>query len=328
MKIVRAALLALGTTIATSMPAWAADPIKVRIGAAPEYNFGPIFVLGTKDNKIAERHGLDVDLSIFASGMATMEAALSNNLDVAFPHPRVLFPALDKGACFKSPIVFVSADIVRLVVSKDIKGPEDLRGRKIGTVVGAIGEIALNFWLKAKGVDPATVQLVNVSPQDMPVALGGSVDGIIWPEPIAGRALQVAGADKYHYLTGIGDVYKDVSLLEVTCEFAKTAGDKGVKAFLAAFAEAVDYVKKNPQTAAEITAKFTRTQPEAVLKFWREGGWLADSGWPAAIIEQDLQRLDRFSQFLAERGITKKQLGRNDYIDPRWMKELDPSRVR
>src|ERR1700709_74649 len=95
------ALLALAGVIAPQCAGAQTTPIPVRIGAASNVLFGPAFVLADSSNGIAAKHGLKLDLRIFASGIATMEAALSGDLDVAFPNTRVLLPLLAKGqACF------------------------------------------------------------------------------------------------------------------------------------------------------------------------------------------------------------------------------------
>ena len=157
-----------------------------------------------------------------------MEAALAGDLDVAFPNTRVLLPLLKSGkACFKGGIGFVDVNTVNMVTKATITEPRHLEGRKIGTRKGGIGEVALEMWMAAKGVDATKVQFVNIAEEDLPIALAkGSVDGIIWPEPTPSLALEVAGPS-VHRFGDIGSAFRDVSVVNVTCSLGQRERRRG-----------------------------------------------------------------------------------------------------
>ncbi|HVW57227.1 MAG TPA: ABC transporter substrate-binding protein [Rhizobiaceae bacterium] len=313
--------------LASGTAVHAADLTTIRIGAASNVLFGPVFVLADPSNGIAAKHGLKVDSRIFASGIATMEAALAGDIDVAFPNTRVLLPMLLSGkACFKGGITFVDVNTVDLATTSDINSPEQLVGKKIGTQKGGIGEVALQMWLKSKNIDPKKVEMVNVSPEDMPIAFAqGTVDGIIWPEPTPSLALQMMGK-KAHLFGDISSAFRDVSPVNVTCAWVKKNGDKGMENLVAAWIDAVKFIKENPEKGIAITASSLQLSPDDVKKFWKMGGW--PGGWPADLKDSELEMYDRYGDYLKSIGELKQMPDLSKWIDSKWLKKVAPDRVK
>lgn len=307
--------------------AHAEDLIPLRIGAASNVLFGPVFVLADAENGIAAKHGLQVNSRIFNSGIATMEAAMAGDLDIAFPNTRVLLPLLHKGdACFKAGIAFVDVNTVRMIASTDIKTVEDLKGRKIGTRNGGIGEVALHMWLESKGIDRSAVQVVNLAEEDQPIALAnGNVDAIIWPEPIPSIALQIGG-DKVHNFGDISEGFRDTSVVNVTCDWASKHGDAGMEKVVAAFIDAVDYLKANPDKGIELTAKALQLEAADVKKFWSQGGWPA--GWPANLTDSQIDMFEKYVAYLNKSGDLKEPVDFSKWVSSKWLQKVAPERVK
>lgn len=307
--------------------AQAQAPTTVRIGAASNVLFGPVFVLADDSNGIAAKHGLRVRSRIFNSGIATMEAALAGDLDVAFPNTRVLLPLLKSGkACFKGGIGFVDVNTVNMVTKNSITEPRHLEGKKVGTRKGGIGEVALEMWMAKKGVDATKVQFLNIAEEDLPIALAkGSVDAIIWPEPTPSLALEVAGPS-VHRFGDIGSAFRDTSVVNVTCNWVKENGDAGMKKLIAAWIDAVDLLKSNPAYGAAVTAKALQLKPEDVAKIWKNGDWPA--GWSASLTDDQIDMYYTYGDFLKKKNELAEMPDMAAWIDSRWLKEIAPNRVR
>jgi ABC-type nitrate/sulfonate/bicarbonate transport system substrate-binding protein len=320
-------LLALASVVAPGRVDAQAAPVPVRIGAASNVLFGPAFVLADPSNGIAAKHGLKLDVRIFASGIATMEAALAGDLDVAFPNTRVLLPLLAKGqACFRGGLTFVDVNTVHLVALSGIDTPQQLIGKKVGTLRGGIGEVALHMWLAKQGIERSQVQSVNVAEQDLPIALAkGSVDAIIWPEPTPSLALQILG-NKAHYLGDIGEAFRDVSPVNVTCAWVDKYGDKAMQSLIAAWIEAVNFLKANPDQGAAITAKRLQITTDDVKRIWKNGGW--PEGWPANLTDSQIDMYNTYGQYLKDSGELPQMPDMSKWISSKWLKEVDPSRVK
>ena len=306
------------------------DLIPLRMGVASNIAFGPQFVMADDQLGIAKKHGLKVDVRVFASGVATMEAALAGDLDVAEPNTAVALPLIATGkACFKGPVNFVNINTVSVVATTGIKSVDDLAGKKVGTVAGAVGDIALHLWLDMHHIARDKVKVVNIQPPDMPIALArGDVDAIIWPEPIPGKAIQMMGADKAHYLGNIGEAYRDVAPLNVTCKWADKYGDKGMEDFVGAWVDAVNYVYADPEKAAEITGKHLQTSSQEVLQLWKQGGWLDKKGWGADLTDSEVDMLITYAKYLESVGKLDKTPDFGSWISSKWLRAVAPDRVK
>ncbi|NML42342.1 ABC transporter substrate-binding protein [Ramlibacter sp. G-1-2-2] len=324
LRFVGGALLAVSLC---GQAAFAQGPTTVRIGAASNVLFGPVFVLADSSNGIAARHGLKVESRIFNSGIATMEAALAGDLDVAFPNTRILLPLLKSGkACFKAGIAFVDVNTVGMVTRSSITQPRQLEGKKIGTRKGGIGEVALHMWLAKQGIPRDTVQTVNIAEEDLPIALAkGNVDGIIWPEPTPSQALEVGGSD-VHRFGDIGSAFRDTSVVNVTCDWVKKNGDDAMQRLTAAWVDAVDLLKKNPDAGAAVTAKALQLTPDDVRKIWKNGGWPA--GWPGTLTDGQIDMYYTYGDYLKANKEIDSMPDMGNWISSKWLKAVDPKRVQ
>jgi ABC-type nitrate/sulfonate/bicarbonate transport system substrate-binding protein len=323
-------MAAIATTqllVAGSAWAQAQAPVTVRIGAASNVLFGPVFVLADASNGIAARHGLRIESRVFNSGIATMEAALAGNLDVAFPNTRILLPLLKSGkACFKAGIGFVDVNTVNMVTTADIKQPKQLEGKKIGTRKGGIGEVALHMWLAKQGIERSKVETVNIAEEDLPIALAkGTVDGIIWPEPIPSLALEVAGS-KVHRFGDIGSAFRDTSVVNVTCDWVNKNGDAAMTRLTAAWVDAVELLKRDPEAGARITAKALQLSTEDVRKIWRNGGW--PGGWPATLTDSQIDMYFTYGDYLRANKEMAEMPELANWISSKWLRQVDPKRVQ
>lgn len=306
-----------------------AESIPLSVGASLNIVFGPVFVLGDKENGIAEKHGLDVSLKMFPTGVASMEAALSGNLDLPIMNTAVALPVLvsDK-ACFRSGVNFTDFGSLKVVGGTDLKSVEDLIGKKVGTVANAIGNTALHFWLDFHKIERDKVQVVNVQPQDMPATLArGDVDAIIWNDPVASQTIAMMGDDKAHVVGNINEAYRDVVPLSVTCAWFDKHGDDGMQRLVAAWLEAVDYLKQNPQKAAELTGAGLRQDPAVILKQWTEGGWF-EAAWPADLSDSQMDMIMKNADYLMSVGRLDKKPDLNKWISSKWLKAIAPDRVK
>jgi NitT/TauT family transport system substrate-binding protein len=232
-----------------------------------------------------------------------------------------------KKACFKGPVNFIDIPSVQIVGKIAIKSVKDLAGKKVGTLAGAVGNIAVHLWLDKHGIPRKDVTVVNVSPPDMPVALAkGSVDAIVWTEPIPQQAIQIMGQDKAHYIGDIGEAYRDVAPLNVTCAWYDKHGDGGMQKLTAAWIDAVTHLLANPEQAAQLTGKRLQMEPQNVLRLWREGKWL-ERGWPANLTDAQIDMYHANAHYLISINELKELPDLTTWISSRWLRAVAPERV-
>lgn len=170
----------------------------VKVAHVPSSLFAPLYIAQAKG--YFEQQGLKVELEKVKAGQDAVPLAGAGKVDVvAAGFSAGLFNAVAKGLHVKvaasmgastgadpSPTALEVAK--RLVDSKEIKGAEDLRGRKIAVAggAGAAGGYQLETTLRQSGLGLADVTVVNVPIPDIRNALAnGSVDAGIVPAPFS-----------------------------------------------------------------------------------------------------------------------------------------------
>lgn len=173
-----------------------AAPETVRVAHMPSTIFAPLYLADARG--YFKQEGIKVDLQKVKSGQDAMPLAASGKLDaVVAGFSAGLFNAVSKGLEVKvaasmgastggtlSPTALEVSK--RLLESKEVKEPADLRGRKIAVAggSGAAGGYQLAATLRASGLTLKDVKVVNLSAPDMKAALAdGGVDAALAPAP-------------------------------------------------------------------------------------------------------------------------------------------------
>ena len=174
-------------------------------------------------------------------------------------------------------------ETMALVASDDSDiDPEDLstlEGARIGTSVGTINHLYLLGLLKDLRLDVDDVELVNTAPPDMPVALEtGGVDATVnwdpWPITITEQV-----EDSYEVVRG-GGYIPYIGYIVTTPDYLEENPEL-VEAFLTARAAADQWIRQNPEDAADSATR------------WLTG---TDLGVAEAAMEYNIEQLDaRFS---------------------------------
>lgn len=130
--------------------------------------------LGIEDG-IFEKHGLKVKPTEFDSGISESTALASGDVDVAMMGAVLSnFPAQGGSKVFLTNDV--EHDTAQLWVSgkSGIDSVKDLAGKKVMTTEGTTAHVYLHNALKAHGVDPKSVRIINT---EMPEAVSGFLSG-------------------------------------------------------------------------------------------------------------------------------------------------------
>ncbi len=224
-----------------------------------------------------EHHKLAV--STFNAGPAAVEALFSGGVDAAYVGPNPAINAFTRSGGEAIRIVSgATSGGAALVVTPDVGGPEDLKGKKVASPqLGATQDVALRHWLASKGLrtDLQGGGDVSVVPQDNAQTLqtfrAGQIDGAWVPEPWATRMVQEGGGK---VLVDERDLWPQgrfvTTHLVVRTAFLKERPD-AVRRLLEGHVEANRFVNDNPDEAQQVVnaglAQLTGMPlPDAVVK--------------------------------------------------------------
>jgi ABC-type nitrate/sulfonate/bicarbonate transport system substrate-binding protein len=312
------------TTFAPTTSAPAAIPLHIGVTAGIAYAIP--FVLADERTGIATANGLAVTVTVYPDAAAALSAALTGEVDVAFPDALAALAALAEGACLRAPLTFVERDVMRLVGRSDLIAPDDLIGRRVGTVPGSAGEVALRMWLSDAGVPWDQAEVVATRPEDMSAALtDGLVDAVIWTEPVPAEALAACGEEACRYIGDIGSSYQEVIPVSVTCTWQQAYRRAGMTRLVQAWLEGKEYIRNNPLQAASITADRLHLTAQEVAGLWAERGWPA--AWAADLTDAQLAMLEAYGAYLVAAGELEEAPGVCTWVVARWLEEVAPDLV-
>jgi NitT/TauT family transport system substrate-binding protein len=265
-------LAALGAALAAS-PGYA-DPFKLHIACTATTDCASAMV--ARDEGIFAKHGLDVDMTLIAINTNIPPAIVSDSIQIGGPTAPVLLQAIDggldlvaiEGASVMDP---VGNDAIAAMARNGVSLHEakDFVGKKVGAPgIGAYLQVLFVKWLMEKGVDPKSVNFVEVTFPTMSDALkSGAVDAVLTAEPFVTRITKAGtGVAGVHYATELG-VVEPVISYAATRAFAEE-NPNIIKAFRASIEEAAPIVNADRDKASASISKFTK-QPLEIVKLNR-----------------------------------------------------------
>jgi ABC-type nitrate/sulfonate/bicarbonate transport system substrate-binding protein len=247
-------------------------------------------------------------------------------VDAAFPDGLAALAALADGACLRAPVTFVDRDVMTLVGRSDLITPDDLIGRKVGTVPGSTAEVALRMWLSDQGVPWEQVTVVPTRPDDMAAALtDGLVDAVVWAEPVPTDALAACGEEACRYVGDLGTSYREVVPLSVGCAWQRERRHEGMVRLVRAWLEGREYVHNNRGQAAAITARRLHLATGEVADLWEQRGW--PEAWVPDLTDDGLNMLEAYGAYLVAAGELEEGPAICDWVNSRWLREVAPALV-
>jgi NitT/TauT family transport system substrate-binding protein len=215
-----------------------------------------------QDKGFFEKHGVSVELAYYDVISNELADIQSGKVDGGFNVPGDLLQMWSKSPdTFKGVLVVDSsngADVI--VATQDIQTPADLRGKRVGVLPGTFGELFVDRMLKANGLRTSDVTLINIDPSNVPDSLSVQIDaGHSW-EPYTSKAL-TAGNHIIFSSSETPGLISDVLVFKTAIINERS---EDIRAFIAAYYEALDFWKTNPQEAVAIIAKHTGLKPEEI----------------------------------------------------------------
>jgi len=228
------------------------------------------------DEGIFAKHGLDAKMVLIGINSNIPAAIISDSIQIGGPTATVFLQAVDGGL----DLVAVDGASIMDPISNNaiaayarngtsLHEAKDFVGRKVGAPgIGAFLQVLFVKWLVEKGVDPKSVNFIEVTFPTMGDALKSSaVDAVLTAEPFVTRfnaaGLGYVGA---HYAADLGRTEPIISYVASRAYAEKNP--EAIAAFRAAIAESADIVNNDRQKASESISKFTKL-PLDIVKMSR-----------------------------------------------------------
>ncbi|WP_188756533.1 ABC transporter substrate-binding protein [Microbacterium album] len=252
----------------------------IRVGILPYANVAPLYV-GMQEG-IFEEHGFEIEPKTFNNGAEEVTALVADEIDVAFVGYFTAAVPISKGL----PLQIISnndqeaaeadaawAAVTLVSADSDIQSVEDLPGKTLAVnALRSQAEVQNTMSFEAQGIDPASVNLLEVPMPEMGAALAnGSVDAINIAEPFASAEIAKGARQIDAPLVSIteeGENFPNGGWA-VTQDFLARSD---AEALAEALAEATDFTQENPEAARAVIPEFTALTAEQVdsvrLPYW------------------------------------------------------------
>ncbi|OGA31076.1 MAG: hypothetical protein A3G80_08400 [Betaproteobacteria bacterium RIFCSPLOWO2_12_FULL_62_13b] len=251
------AFLILVALPALAGAAAAAD--KVKVVALQGTQLFPVKIMQSKG--IAAKHGIEMDLSVVASPQASYTAMQTGEVPIGFTGWIVIASLREKG--FKLTNVYSMISYTNEIIVKNdspLKSIADLKGKRVGLFGGPNSATTWLYRLvvqKFYGFDALKDSKIHFGAP--PLLMGmmdrGDLDALLLLDPFITRLLETG---KYRSIAALGKLWREKTgqspmLVSVTVDetWAKANPDV-VKRFVAAFKEALIYLRDTPEAWTEL----------------------------------------------------------------------------
>jgi NitT/TauT family transport system substrate-binding protein len=286
---------------------------KILIGFWPIASGLPLYA--GLERGIFKEAGLNVEGAKFASAQQVAEAMIAGRIhgsangtaSAALGLAEITSPNLFKIICSNPSNRTLILD--EFVVPKDsaIKSIAELAGKKIASGPGIQNVTLAKIILEKNGI--ANLQVVELPiGQHVPALAAGQIDAAYTLEP-TGTAGRLKGLTRVlepgvisKYVLGNHDAPWFGGSASVTTAFLKDKPEVA-KRYVAAYAKAVDWVRKNPDAARNHMDGFTAIEPALVKEVPLAGFTLYNEFKPS-----DIEYFQKFFDVFTERKIFNKRL--------------------
>ena len=289
---------------------------EVRIATQPSPFAASIFVAKEKGylEEELQKTGVKVTWTSFAAGPPMNEAFAAGQEDIGIAGD---VPTILAKASGQKTLIFAKASsgeqTLALVVKPDseIKSAGDLKGKKVAFVKGSYGHHLLGLILQNAGLTFNDIESVNLPVADISnaVAQGQVAAGVVW-EP--GLTKGVKNNQVKVLADGTGIKSNNIFYI-VTQEYAQN-NPVVVEAYIKALNRAAEYIKSNPQEAAEaIQTDINLPADELVNLFTKYD-------YTPAIDTNDIDELKVVEAFCKEQGLSQANVNINEFVNTEYLK--------
>ena len=269
--ILKLVLAAAAVVAPFAAPAQTPAPATLRLAVIPVANFTPLVV--ARDKGFFTEENLNVTWTTVAQGAIAVEAvyggsaeiggsaifepivARSNGLDIMF---------ITASARIRSSPPDNSGLLVR--TGDSIQGAKDLAGKKVSAgLINSVNYAHMREWLQRNGVDPGTVQFLEIPFPQMADALFQNRLDVVWNvEPFVTFMLKSGNARVIAY-----PYQENVPRMDITGYLAKESWVKANGDVARRFKRAIDrattyLVNASKEERDNFVAKYTGAKPEVV----------------------------------------------------------------
>jgi aliphatic sulfonates family ABC transporter substrate-binding protein len=306
-----------------------AEEMSFTIGTSRDLQLGAQIGIA-KHKGFFKAEGLDIKVAYFESGAEETSALAAGKLHIGSfgDFPTISMVSSNLPVKILTSVAEISGT-QQVVARKGINKPEDLKGKKIGLLVGSSSESLFNTTLGHFGVPLESVEILNMRPPEQIAALArGDIDALTVWQPFVLRAKNKAGGHAMvsalqSFIPGMEgplSYYAAYSVLVVRNEFLQE-NPNSIKSVLRALKKAEDYINGNKDDAAKTMEKDMRAPAKDLRVF------LDENVYKMGLDAKFVKTLNNTVNFMHSVGKVKSKAKVENFIDDSFLKSVHPELV-
>jgi NitT/TauT family transport system substrate-binding protein len=273
-----------------------------------------------------EKYGVNVEMVRFSAYSDSIEALRDGNVDAGM---HTLDDGLRYFSIGRDVRVVLLTDYSYgsdgLVVGPSIDSLSDLQGMRIGVEIGTVGHLSLLKIFELGGLTPEDVTIVSIPAWEIQQAMvDGSIDaGVTWEPYLTSTAEMIGGKV---LITSRDYPETIITTMTFDAETVRTRPED-VQNIVAAYFDAVEYIKTNPQDAY---ARMGQAEGVSAAEFEAHvaGIQYLDLATNYDLFGGEGQgriylQIEAIIQFLFDQGVITTQPEASIFLEPRFVRELN-----
>ncbi|MDR1540487.1 MAG: ABC transporter substrate-binding protein [Clostridiales bacterium] len=277
---------------------------------------------------IYAKHGLDVEITVFAAGINSLDALQLDQLDIGSAAD---FAFLNRVASSEESVLRIVASngviapdsTVLVANSKDIDSIADLNGKKALVGIGTVGEFCWFEAIKKSGLKQSDIELVpsEGGASDIALLSNNSVSAA-WGTTKTLQLLKDAGVEEAHAIADLSILDSPTVSIVVSTDKFINEHTKEMAAYLLAYAEILDLFEADLDGTAEEVHRLDPVIPVDEVKLAYN-----TSGLNFDFRAENLKAMQAIVDWgLNESKVFKRDYNVEDYLNLRALKEAYPDR--
>jgi ABC-type nitrate/sulfonate/bicarbonate transport system substrate-binding protein len=272
-------------------------------------HFGNVIV--AEEKGFFAKEGLSVEITSFSTGTAASDAFQAGRGNTIASGDQPALRLWIRGAAVGVCPVASYGHISVVVASKRVNSPADLRGKKIGVLLGSTSDYFARMYLASGNVDAKQVDLINLQAAEMVTGIvRGDIDAFIGFQPFGTRAVQAS--NELHIVTTGEKYFTEWLMTSATPEYARTHQPE-LTAYVRGLRAASAWCNQNREETAQIVARHFKLDLPTVKET------IDPINWTVAYTPTFRSDMERMSEFL------KLKLDWEKMFDARALKAVDPA---
>jgi len=309
-----ALLLSLLTLLA--LPAAQAADAPLRIGVPLWVGWMPWWV--AQERGLFKKHGANVELRSFSVQGDAVSALAGGSLEAASLATNDILTINGSGPRASVVLLHDESAGADMLIVRGIDSPKALKGQRIALEIGGVSHFFLTKLLAKNGMSEKDVTVVNMTAADAGTAFTGKViNAVVTWEPFGTQGVKSGGKILLSSKDTPGAI---VDVLSIRNDVLKRKPEQ-VRALVASWFDAVEYVQKNQDDAFKIMAKASGVTVAEFADMWNgvriptlaenRAALAAKGGYRATVDE-----MGRFmvSQKLLTKAVTPDSMVNGDFL--------------